>query len=293
VSRNTQSGRDEHHLARSAAGYASQSHGQAAARDPTLRRQPKEEGFVQKAGKVISWMIGGQVYEAQDPALALQTMHAERIQLEGEKTELQKRFQGLQNERDDARNKAGWLEMENRRLLEEQEAQSSQVRMAQELMLKNDTVQGALADEDRTVRQNFRSLQSDIKDWGRDWAHGDINKIDSLGDEERAEATIHLSKIIRLDGGGKLPKWMSASEKMVIRAPQLVLSALLSNEICEGVFDQPFRLLEASTADIGAPERRLIQPGDETLKKVYIELARCKTSNSHLLDTVLIPDCRR
>jgi hypothetical protein len=170
------------------------------------------------------------------------------------------------------------LENENANLHKVQKEQQSQVRMAQELMLK-DTKKGSggLADEDRTIRHNFKKLQTDIRDWGRLWACKSILKVEKLEESDgRSEAMAFLAQVVRVDDD-HLPKGLT-SAKMAPKAPAMCLSALLYHEVCMSVLEKPFGHLR-----YGAPEdvmAETLAKEDGTLDKVYSELSKCMKFHS-------------
>jgi hypothetical protein len=165
------------------------------------------------------------------------------------------------------------LEKENANLLKVQKEQSSQVRMAQELMLKETKKgHGGLADEDRTIRHNFKKLQTDIKDWGRLWASKNILAVEELKEtDSRSEAMAFLARVVRIDDD-HLPKGLT-STKMTSKAPAMCLSALLYHEICLSVLEKPFGHLKYGASDDAGG--KALAKADGTLDKIYSELSKC------------------
>ena len=196
---------------------------------------------------------------SNDPNKAVKSLKVEITKLTREKDGLQStlasaqdHIQGMEQVRADciaALQKISRLEAENDLLNKLQQSQKSQVRKAQELMLKSNTAsQIGLGDEDKTIRLNFKALLISIRDWGRDWAIGDITVIQKLEEPERAEFMKYLAKVVRIDDD-ELPKGMTSSKKMAARSPALCLSALLANEICDSIIGKPFATLSASSSD--------------------------------------------
>jgi hypothetical protein len=175
-----------------------------------------------------------------------------------------------------AQQKISRLEVENDLLKKLQQSQESQVRKAQELVLKSNTAsQIGLGDEDKTIRLNFKALLTSVRDWGRDWAIGDITVIQKLEGPERAEIMQYLAKVVRIDDD-ELPKGMTSSKKMAARSPALYLSALLANELCDSIIGKPFATHSASSSDPKAPKTSIILEGDRAIDSIYQSLADCK-----------------
>ena len=168
------------------------------------------------------------------------------------------------------------LAEQNASLSRTQQTQETQVRIAQEVMLKKGSQIGSgLAEEDKTIRHNFKRLQNAIKTWGKDWANKDITIIANWPEADYRKSLYDaLAKVIRIDGK-ELPPGLKSTASMVSRSPAMCLSALVSSGICEQIFEKPFLPLRIYKIDEKKPESHPSSGTNRAFVDVYNELLAC------------------
>jgi hypothetical protein len=168
-----------------------------------------------------------------------------------------------------------WFQNENSMLIQAQQAQENQVRMAQKLLLKKSSKgKNTLAEEDNTIRDKFSALQTEIRDWSKTWAIGEIAPLESNDPSQRRGIMNYLARVVRIDNETLPASWNTS--RMRVKAPSMCLSALLSNEIYESVFGKPFLPYQVTISDPpGTEEAGRIPLGINTVQGLYERLSDC------------------